>query len=35
VVPIRGDHRLASDAAALRAAVGEWLGAIAAAAPVR
>ena len=35
VVHIRGDHRLASDRAAVRAAVGEWLGALAAASPVR
>jgi len=33
-VHIRGDHRLASDRAAVRAAVGEWLGALAAASPV-
>jgi predicted alpha/beta-hydrolase family hydrolase len=35
VVRVRGDHRLASDRAAVRAAVGEWLGALAAASPVR
>ena len=28
VVRVRGDHRLASDRAAVRAAVGEWLGAL-------
>jgi predicted alpha/beta-hydrolase family hydrolase len=28
VVRLRGDHRLASDAPGLRAAVGEWLGAL-------
>jgi hypothetical protein len=35
VVRIRGDHRLASDVVAIRTAVGEWLGALAAASPVR
>jgi predicted alpha/beta-hydrolase family hydrolase len=35
VVRVRGDHRLASDVPALRAAVADWLGALAAAAPVR
>jgi uncharacterized protein len=35
VVRVRGDHRLASDRAAVRAAVGEWLGVIAATSPVR
>ena len=28
VVRVRGDHRLASDRAAVRAAVGDWLGAL-------
>jgi predicted alpha/beta-hydrolase family hydrolase len=35
VVRVRGDHRLASDRAAVRTAVGEWLGAIVAASAVR
>jgi predicted alpha/beta-hydrolase family hydrolase len=35
VVRTRGDHRLASDVVAIRTAVGEWLGALAAASPVR
>jgi uncharacterized protein len=35
VVRVRGDHRLASDTGAVRAAVAEWLGAVAAALPVR
>jgi predicted alpha/beta-hydrolase family hydrolase len=35
VVRIRGDHRLASDRAAVRTSVGEWVGAVAAATTVR
>jgi len=35
VVRVRGDHRLASDRAAVRTAVGEWVRAITATAPVR
>jgi predicted alpha/beta-hydrolase family hydrolase len=35
VVRVRGDHRLASDGAAVRTSVGEWVGAVAAATTVR
>jgi len=35
VVRVRGDHRLASDRAAVRTSVGEWVGAVAAATTVR